>query len=224
MATHQELSGISDSELIERMINTHDGRFGELFWSFFDEHVAGSLPDVPTILDVGCGPGLFLRDLQQRIPNAVLTGTDITPGMVEYAESVEFPDPRPRLIVHDVTTEALPAEDDSVDLLSMVAVLHVLDNPFVPLREIRRVLKSDGVFLLQDWIRKPLQQYLDRMTEDVDEDNKAIARERFLSLFSAHNKYTIEDWLWVLKEAGFSVRSYQELSSPYFRAFVCTKN
>ena len=66
MATHQEIAQISDKELVERMLRTHDGRFDETFWDFFSAKVGSLLPAQPTIADVGCGPGLFLRDLRER--------------------------------------------------------------------------------------------------------------------------------------------------------------
>ena len=59
MATHQEIANISDEELVDRMITTHDDRFDGAFWSFFDEFVDPHLGNCPQILDVGCGPGLY---------------------------------------------------------------------------------------------------------------------------------------------------------------------
>src|SRR5262249_46799838 len=60
----------------------------------------------------------------------------------------------------DVTTQPLPHETGTVDLVDMSAVLHVIEEPLPVLAEIRRVLRRGGVFLLHDWIRQPLSAYL----------------------------------------------------------------
>ena len=85
MPTHQSLSGASDDELLGRMVKTHPERFGEAYWKFFEAHVAPHLPPRPTMIDLGCGPGLFLRDLGQRHPAATLYGYDVTPDNVVLA-------------------------------------------------------------------------------------------------------------------------------------------
>ncbi len=218
MPTHQELSGISDQELIDRMVSTHDDRFNEDYWRFFDETIAPKLPENPRIVDIGCGPGLLIRDLADRYPGGRLTGTDITQGMIDYAGKLGL---GAEFVKHDITAEQLPGDAGSVDLVSMVAVLHVLDQPHPVLAEISRVLADGGIFLLQDWIRKPLPQYLERMTESVPEENREAAKRRFMSLFAAHNKYTVEDWLWLLDQTGFNVEVCEEVNSPHFRVFVC---
>ena len=66
MPTHQSLSGASDDELLQRMVQTHPERFGPPFWEFFSAQVAPVLPPHPVIVDIGCGPGLLLRDLSAR--------------------------------------------------------------------------------------------------------------------------------------------------------------
>jgi len=223
MATHQEIAGITDEELIERLVASHDNRFGESFWSYFDEQIGTRLPDNPAILDIGCGPGLLLRDLQHRYPGSTLTGTDVTEAVIDYAKEVEYVGQTPSYLQHDATAEPLPAEDGSTNLVVMVAVLHVLDSPLKVLREIHRVLAADGVFVLQDWIRTPLPQYLDQMTESVDVEKKQKAKERLFGLFAAHNKYTVEDWHWLLIEGGMEVLSCEELGMAHFRTFTCIK-
>ena len=62
MPTHQSLSGTSDDDLLQRMVKTHPERFGDAYWKFFDAHVAPHLPSRLTMIDLGCGPGLFLRN------------------------------------------------------------------------------------------------------------------------------------------------------------------
>ena len=224
MATHQEIANLSDEDLVNRMTATHDGRFDDEFWSFFDEFVDPHFAGKPHIADVGCGPGLFLRDLSKRYPEASLFGSDVTGAMIEYASRVDYEGQRPALELHDITKEELPFADGQVNLVSMVAVLHVLDDPFTVCREIKRVMSDDGIFLLQDWVRTALPVYLDRMTGNAEPEQKEISRTRLLPLFTVHNRYTLDDWLWLLQEAGFRITEHRQLRSEHFCTFVCRKD
>ena len=105
-----------------------------------------------------------------------------------------------------------------------LCVLHVLNNPYEVIKEIKRVLSPGGVFLLHDWIRAPLPDYLERMAPDTEDDQKEIIYGGLMGLFTAHNKYTVEDWLWLLKEAGLKVVKHQQLGSPHFCTFACEKS
>ena len=221
MATHQSISGMSDAELVERMVSSHDERHDDAFRSFFDTHVAPSLPARPTIADLGCGPGLFLRDLSRRFPGAALYGYDLTPAMIAYAqEDVTYAGPKPTLAVHDLTAQPIPLADGSVHLINMTAILHLLDEPLPILAEIRRLLAPEGIFFLNDWVRAPLTEYLDSRVEGEGEE-RLESLERWFRLFPVHNKYTTEDWLWLLIEAGFAIRQTASLRAN-FRVFVTT--
>src|SRR5713101_217877 len=160
MPTHQSLSGASDEELLQRMVTAHPERFGQSYWAFFDASVAPSLSPRPVILDLGCGPGLFLRDLATRYPSATLYGYDVTLAMIAYGQQLTWAGAKPTLALHDVVTRPLPPAAATVHLVSMSSVLHVFDEPLPVLAEIRRVLTPGGVFLLHDWIRQPLPAYL----------------------------------------------------------------
>jgi len=218
MPTHQSLSGASDEELLGRMVKTHGERFGQPFWSFFTAEIAPRLSSRPTIADLGCGPGLLLRDFAERYPDATLHGYDVTPAMIAYADKLAYAGAKPTLSVHDVTSRPLPHADGTVDLVSMSSVLHVLDEPLPLLAEIRRVLVRGGIFLLHDWIRQPLATYL-AWRRDVLGEGEADSRRRGFRLFPVHNKYTSEDWQWLLAEAGFVIGG-QALLRESHRIFV----
>jgi SAM-dependent methyltransferase len=218
MPTHQSLSGVSDDHLLQRMVATHRERYGDAFWTFFAERVAPLLPSRPTIVDLGCGPGLVLRDLGERHPAATLYGYDVTPAMIAHGQGLTYTGAKPTLAVLDATAQPLPHASDSVDLVTMSSVLHVLDEPLPVLAEIRRVLADGGTFLLHDWIRQPLPAYL-AWRRDVMKEGEVESRRRGFRLFPVHNKYTPEDWQWLLGEAGFTIRDQAELR-PAHRIFV----
>lgn len=214
MPTHQSLSGVSDDELSQRMVKTYPERFGEAFWAFFTAHVAPGLPPRPVMTDLGCGPGLFLRDLGERYPAAALYGYDVTPAMIAHGQHASYAGAKPTLVVHDVATQPLPHAAGTVDLVSMSSVLHLFDEPLPVLAEVRRVLAPGGIFLLHDWIRQPLHTYLAWRRESLGE-GEAESRRRGFRLFPVHNKYTTEDWQWLLAEAGLTIRSQTQLRASH---------
>ena len=218
--THQMLSGSTDEEFTERMASSYRERFGEPFWSFFTKEAEPFLPEVFTAVDLGCGPGLFLRDLATRYPQAMLYGFDVTPSMIAHAQSLRWPIQPPTLAIHDVSSQPLPLVEGCVHLLSMMSVLHLFDDPLSVLAEIRRVLAPGGVFFLRDWVRNPLKDYMAWRRGDGGEESLA-SRQAGFRLFPVHNKYTAEDWEWLLAEAGFHICSSTMLR-PTHRLFVTT--
>src|SRR2546427_3594221 len=161
------------------------------------------------MIDLGCGPGLFLRDLGERYPQATLYGFDVTPAMIAYGKQLLYTGAKPILAVHDVATQTLPNVAGTVHLVSMSSVLHVLDEPLPVLTEIRRVLAPGGLFLLHDWIRQPLSTYLAYRREVLGEGEAETGRG--FRLFPVHNKYTPDDWRWLLAEAGLAIRHQDQL-------------
>ena len=218
MPTHQSLGGSSDEDLLRRMVETHADRFGDPFWAFFTVQVAPSLPDRPVMIDVGCGPGLLLRDLGQRYPSASLHGYDVTPAMIAHGRRLTGA--TMTFTLHDITTQPLPHETKSVHLVSLASVLHVLDEPLPVLAEVRRVLAPGGVFMLNDWIRQPLSAYLAWRRDEMKETGPEASRRAF-RLFPVHNKYTPDDWRWLLAQAGLTFRAETQLR-PAHQIFVAT--
>lgn len=202
------------------MVKTHSERYGQDYWAAFDTCVAPHLPASPVVIDLGCGPGLFLHDLARRAASAHLYGYDVTPAMIAYGQGLAWPGATPTLMVHDVTAAPLPHAAGTVDLVSMTSVLHVLDEPLPVLAEIRRVLAPRGLFLLHDWTRQPFQSYLAWRRESLGETGPEHLGRAF-RLFPVHNKYTIEDWQWLLAEAGFTIRHQAALRQSH-QMFVAT--
>jgi SAM-dependent methyltransferase len=203
------------------MLRTHESRFNDAFWAVIDAHVRPRLPAEPAVVDLGCGPGLLLQDASRRMPGAKLFGFDLTPAMVEHARTLEYGGDPPELGVLDLLRQPIPLAKASMDVVFMSAVLHLFSDPFTFLTGMRDVLKPAGVFVLYDWVRMPLADYLNRAPLDASEDPVA-ARQRQMKLFATHNRYSPEDWRWVLGEAGFDIVADEAPTAKWFRVFVAT--
>lgn len=108
------------------------------------------------ILDVGCGTGRLLRSAHDRWPNARLIGVDPSVGMIEAGRRVTPAE------LHVAGAEAIPLPDASVDLAFSTIAFHHWADPARGLREVARVLRPGGGFVLvdnigPDWLARYLK-------------------------------------------------------------------
>lgn len=98
------------------------------------------------LLDVGCGPGLVLRDLLGiRSDDFRVTAVDRSLAMVKVCGRRASEVGRCTALVGRV--EELPFADDSFDVVLAMGVLEYTDLAST-LKEISRVIRPDGLFLL----------------------------------------------------------------------------
>ena len=100
---------------------------------------------IKTILDLGCGTGRFTEDLAVRF-NAEVLGVDPSIKMLDQAKR-KHRDPRVRYELG--RAEALPIEDDSIDLVFISMAFHHFDDPTLAARECRRVLGDSGTVFMR---------------------------------------------------------------------------
>ncbi|GAA4357993.1 malonyl-ACP O-methyltransferase BioC [Kangiella marina] len=95
-----------------------------------------------SIVDLGCGTGVFTRELSQRFPQAKVTGVDIAEGMIAWCKQQSQSED---YLCADAMK--LPFEDNSLDLIfSNLAIQWLEDLPQL-FAELNRVLKPEGLLL-----------------------------------------------------------------------------
>jgi SAM-dependent methyltransferase len=140
----------------------------------------------PRILDVGCGTGANLQMLSQF---GAAEGVDVS------AEALEFCRARGLADVKQGTAEHLPFTDESFDLVTGLDVVEHLDDDIAGLREMRRVLRSDGRVVLF----VPAFMFLWGVQDDISHHRR---------------RYTLPELKQRLRDAGFKVEraSYANIS------------
>ena len=202
---------------LERQLERYLVRFNDAFWDFFEAKVQPRLPASPVLVDLGCGPGLFLRDVSARLPSARLSGYDQAQDMLDSARGLDYAGGPPVFDVCDVSGD-LPIASGSVDLPTIAAVMHPFADPFAFLDEVRRVLAPRGLFLLYDWIRVPMRDYI-AYREREPGDPPEVRRARAVQMFGTHNTFTDDDWQWILAQARYEILD-AALPYPRARAFL----
>jgi ubiquinone/menaquinone biosynthesis C-methylase UbiE len=97
------------------------------------------------VLDVGCGTGRLLRRAYRYWPEAQLIGVDPAQGMIEKAKLLT-----PNATFFTAMAESLPLQDNSVDLAMSTTSFHHWQDQAAGIREITRVLRPGGYFMLVD--------------------------------------------------------------------------
>src|SRR2546430_7803239 len=99
-----------------------------------------------SVLDVGCGEGLFTREIARRYPNAQAVGIDVDADAVAAAMARSANIPNVRFMVHDVRQPLTDAGD--FDAAAMWLVLPYLTDRRTALANPAAVLPPGGVPLL----------------------------------------------------------------------------
>jgi ubiquinone/menaquinone biosynthesis C-methylase UbiE len=92
------------------------------------------------ILDLGTGTGVAAFGLAARYPDAEIVGVDLSPGMIAQAQAKLEPELASRLRFQVGDASALPFEDGTFDLLTLMNMIPFFD-------ELVRVTAPDGAIV-----------------------------------------------------------------------------
>ncbi len=139
--------------------------------------------DGKTLLDIGCGEGFFLFNATKA--GYTTKGIEISQDAAEYAER-EF-----GLDVEAKPFEELQFPDNYFDVVTLWQVLEHVPYPLIVLKEVRRILKPEGL--------------LATSTPDIESILAKIFRRRWWNLRRLHiNQFTTRTLTDMLKRAGFN--------------------
>lgn len=157
--------------------------------SIIEKEAGNKLVEGGAFLDVACGTGEILSRLAKTYPKSMFYGVDLAPEMIESAKRKAKNAKYISFQVGNVDT--LPFEDSMFDIVLCSEAFHHFEHPEQALKEIRRTLKPDAIFLLMDpaydsW----LQKILVNAAGLFETSNRVRSQKEFLLL---------------LQDAGFSI-------------------
>lgn len=110
-----------------------------------------------TVMDAGCGTGLFTVDMARMVgAEGVVHAVDLQEPMLrKTAARVHAAGVAERVRFHHCGLNAIPLEDDSVDLAVLIATLPQIPDRQGALLELRRVLKSGARIVVSEELPDP---------------------------------------------------------------------
>jgi ubiquinone/menaquinone biosynthesis C-methylase UbiE len=104
------------------------------------------------LLDLACGPGVFTRPLAHD-NSGVVIGLDLSWPMLNHAQQVIKKEGIRNVLFIRASAFSLPFIDSSFSYVNCCGALHLFDKPDAALKEIGRILSSDGCLGVQTTIR-----------------------------------------------------------------------
>lgn len=188
------------------------------------------------VADVGCGDGIIDLGVMHKGEPAQLVGFDIMPTstdeLLEFARREGVAEDLPEGLEFRTNDPFhLPADDASFDVVITWSAFEHVSDPLAVASEIRRILRPDGVLMLQLWpffhsehgahlwqsFPEPFIQHLRSETEIGEVVRAAAAHppelvEEFLEIYNTLNRITLDDLQRALLGGGLCVTKLQLLS------------
>ena len=141
-----------------------------------------------TLIDLGCGTGEALQQIENRCSALSLVGVDIAAAMIEKARTRVRDS---KLLVADIEQTGLP--DASADIVFSCAAMQWCD-PDRAVAEVSRLLKPGGQFLMATFVAGTLPEF-----------REAWRRVR-PDLNRVHDLVSMFDWQRALTGVGFEIK------------------
>lgn len=157
------------------------------------------------ILDLGCGTGIYTKILKKR--GAVVSGIDLSPKMIDIAKhhikGVDF---------RVGSAYRLPYESGTFDMVLASLVIHYFSNLDKAFREIRRVLRKDGIFIFSTdnpvisvthRIKGKPRKY--RVFTDYFKEGKFYEHWPKFGVRMPYQHFTFQTWIRTIVKNGFVI-------------------
>ena len=162
-----------------------------------------------TVLELATGTGLIAKHIVNAA--AHIEATDASPEMIAEAKR-DTHSAKLHFSVQDMFS--LPYADGSFDAVIVSNALHIVPQPEKALREIRRVLKDDGVLIAPTFTH-------------AENSFSGKVRAFFMKLagFPLHSRWTSEEYLTFLRQNGWTVRKSVVLKASFPLTYTeCVKS
>ena len=162
-----------------------------------------------TVLELATGTGLIAKHIVKVA--ACIEATDASPEMIAEAKRGNC-SAKLHFSVQDMFS--LPYAGNSFDVVIVSNALHIVPQPEKSLREIKRVLKDDGVLIAPTFTH-------------AENSLRGRIKAYFMRLagFPLHSRWTSEEYLSFLRQNGWSVRKSAVLKASFPLTYAeCVKS
>ena len=162
-----------------------------------------------TVLELATGTGLIAKNIVNTA--AYIEATDASPEMIAEAKRGNY-SAKLHFSVQDMFS--LPYASKSFDVVIVSNALHIVPQPEKSLREIKRVLKDDGVLIAPTFTH-------------TENSLRGRIKACFMRLagFPLHSRWTSEEYLSFLRQNGWRVRKSAVLKASFPLTYAeCVKS
>ena len=162
-----------------------------------------------TVLEVAAGTGLIAKHIVKVA--ARIEATDASPKMIAEAKRGNC-SAKLHFSVQDMFS--LPYAGNSFDVVIVSNALHIVPQPEKSLREIKRVMKDDGVLIAPTFTH-------------AENSLRGRIKAYFMRLagFPLHSRWTSEEYLSFLRQNGWKVRKSAVLKASFPLTYAeCVKS
>ena len=147
------------------------------------------IPKCHVALDAGCGTGDLIVSLLEKASKVI--GVDDSPRMLDKAQkSISLLKLNKRINLRIGRLEHLPMRDRETDVVVINMVLHHIPDPFLAIRDVYRVLNTNGLLVLIE------------LDKHADENLRTVYKDRWLGF----RQQDIKNWL---EKAGFGIQKVE---------------
>jgi len=109
-----------------------------------------SLNQNANVLELGCGPGYYSAKVAQKIPDGKLTLVDIQQEMLDMAKRRMDSFGISNINYVQADASELPFENDSFNVIFLIAMLGEVPDKEKCIRELHRVLRTGGLLSISE--------------------------------------------------------------------------
>lgn len=175
-------------------------RFNRTAYSEMYRLMSGALTKEMKVLEIATGTGLIAVNIADSVQS--ITATDFSPKMIEAAMKKRAPD-NVRFTVEDAT--ALSFSGQTFDAVIISNALHIMPDPELVLKNIRRVLKPNGLLIAPTFSHGHLSDSTWKLNTFI---LKIIG-------FETYSKWKPEEYVDFINQNGFSVRTWKVLKAAF---------
>jgi SAM-dependent methyltransferase len=199
-----------DKNRIKLLIERFSLLYNELFWKSISNHLEENIPF--SLLDIGCGPGLFMKEISNRFPKAALCGVDEKPEMLEEAGTRV---PEADLIQGMVDEKFINSNNKKYDIIYAGFVFHELDNQINFLDGAKKhLINKGGLLITYDFVIVPIDTYIKAYAPFMSKDE-------IIQRFPKPAKFAKNDIKFLFTETGWSCEAIYDVL-PVTTLFVAS--
>ena len=178
----------------------------------------GSIKEIGTVLDLGCGPGDITFKFAKAFPNARIDAVDGSKEMLEFAENIlgDIPELRGRInYIHSLIHDYKSTKE--YDLIYSNSLLHHLADPMVLWNKIKKLAIPKTNIFIMDLIRPDSTEEAQKLKDlYVRNEPEILQRDFYNSLLAA---FEIEEVKEQLSEASLNHLEVEQISDRHLIVF-----